>query len=370
MLDTMAKADTMAFTDDNTAALTSFSGDELRWAAVVRKDAQADGQFFYSVATTGVYCRPSCGARLPRRENVAFHVTREAAEAAGFRPCKRCRPDSAPMAAQRAEMVARACRLIEEAEEAPTLEALATAVGISPYHFHRIFKAATGLTPKGYAAAKRANRVRDALSEGGSVTGALYEAGYGSNSRFYAAAPSILGMAPRRYSRGGVGETIRHAVVPCSLGYLLVAATDKGICAMLLGDNEFALTEDLADRFPHAVLEPGDDAFAALVEQAVAAVEAPGTAVNLPLDVRGTAFQQQVWQALRDIPAGTTMSYAELAARVGKPKAVRAVASACAANAIAVVIPCHRALRGDGSLAGYRWGLARKHALLKREGGR
>ncbi len=347
--------------------MTDLSSDDARWVAVSRRDKAADGAFFYSVRTTGVYCRPSCAARLPRRENVAFHENREAAERAGFRPCKRCRPDEAP-GTQQAEAVARACRLIESSDEPPTLEQLAEVAGLSPYHFHRVFKAATGLTPRAYAAAHRNRKVRDELPRSASVTEAIYGAGFGSNGRFYANAGEVLGMAPQAFRSGGRGTTIRFAVGQCSLGAILVAATAKGLCAILMDDEPDALVRDLQDRFPQAELVGGDADFERWVAQVVGFVEAPQLGLDLPLDVRGTAFQQRVWQALREIPPGSTASYAEIAERIGQPQAVRAVAQACAANALAVAIPCHRVVRRDGGLSGYRWGVERKRTLLEREG--
>jgi len=337
------------------------------WSAVERRDRAADGTFVYSVRTTGVYCRPSCAARLPRRENVAFHQTCTDAERAGFRPCKRCRPNASTLAEVHAGAVARACRLIEEAEEAPSLEALARAAGMSRFYFHRVFKAVTGVTPKAYAAGHRGKRVREELSSGESVTEAIYGAGFNSNGRFYAAAPGLLGMTPTQFRSGGRGNVIRFAVGECSLGAILVAATAKGVCAIEFGNDPEMLVRALQDRFPRAQLLGGDKAFERLVAEVVGFVEAPGRGLDLPLDIRGTAFQQQVWKAIRDIPAGSTASYRDLAKRIGAPKAVRAVAQACGANAIAVAIPCHRVVRTDGSTSGYRWGVERKRALLDRE---
>ena len=337
------------------------------WSAVERRDRAADGTFVYSVRTTGVYCRPSCAARLPRRDNVAFHQTCTDAERAGFRPCKRCRPNTSTLAEVHAGAVARACRLIEEAEEAPSLEALARAAGMSRFYFHRVFKAVTGVTPKAYAAGHRGKRVREELSSGESVTEAIYGAGFNSNGRFYAAAPGLLGMTPTQFRSGGSGNVIRFAVGECSLGAILVAATAKGVCAIEFGNDPEMLVRALQDRFPRAQLLGGDKAFERLVAEVVGFVEAPGRGLDLPLDIRGTAFQQQVWKAIRDIPAGSTASYRDLAKRIGAPKAVRAVAQACGANAIAVAIPCHRVVRTDGSTSGYRWGVERKRALLDRE---
>jgi AraC family transcriptional regulator of adaptative response/methylated-DNA-[protein]-cysteine methyltransferase len=338
-----------------------------RWAAVMARDPAFDGTFYYSVASTGVYCRPSCAARRPKRENVRFHATCADAEAAGFRPCKRCKPNAPSLQQERAARVARACRRIEAAAEAPDLTTLAKAAGLSPYHFHRVFKAITGLTPKAYAAACRQVRVRDHLRKSRSVTEAIHESGFGSAGRFYANASKMLGMTPTRYRTGGADAELQFAVGQCSLGAILVAASSKGIAAILIGDDAAALKRDLQDRFPKAKLVRGDEDFAALIVKVIALVEAPGTSLDLPLDIRGTAFQHRVWTALRDIPAGSTATYAEIAQRIGAPKAVRAVASACAANPLAVAIPCHRVVRSDGGLSGYRWGVARKRALLKKE---
>ena len=348
-------------------AVSPFSSDEERWAAVARRDRSADGSFYYSVRTTGVYCRPSCAARLALRENVRFHSSCEEAERAGFRPCKRCRPNEAGLAERRAAVVASACRLIETSEEMPNLEALAESAGVSRFHFHRVFKSVTGLTPKAYAAAHRARRVREELPRSDTVTAAIYGAGFNSGGRFYATATETLGMTPTRFRSGGAGTSIRFAVGECSLGAILVAATDRGVCAILLGDEPDALVRDLEDGFPKAKLIGGDRGFEEWVAKVVGFVEAPALGLDLPLDVRGTAFQQRVWRALREIPAGSTASYSEIAERIGAPKAVRAVAQACASNAIAVAIPCHRVVRNDGALSGYRWGVERKRALLERE---
>jgi AraC family transcriptional regulator of adaptative response/methylated-DNA-[protein]-cysteine methyltransferase len=352
--------------------LTSFQSDDDRWAAVVGRDRHADGAFYYSVRTTGVFCRPSCAARQPRRENVRFHSTCEAAVAAGFRPCKRCRPDEPALGERRAASVEQACRLIEAAEEMPSLDVLAHAAGLSRFHFHRVFKTVTGVTPRAYAAAHRARRVREELSRSGTVTEAIYDAGFNSNGRFYATASDVLGMTPTRFRTGGTGTVIRFALGQCSLGAILVAATARGVCAILLGDEPGALVRDLQERFPNAELIGGDETFEQVVARVVGLVEAPALGLDLPLDVQGTAFQQRVWQALREIPAGTTASYTAVARRIGAPNAVRAVAHACASNAIAVAIPCHRVVRSGGALAGYRWGVERKRVLLEREaaGGR
>jgi AraC family transcriptional regulator of adaptative response/methylated-DNA-[protein]-cysteine methyltransferase len=348
-----------------TAIRAATTTGDPRWAAVVARDPAADGQFFYSVKTTGVYCRPSCASRRARPENVAFHVTAAAAERAGFRPCKRCKPDQP--AAQQAARVARLCRLIESAEHAPSLQTMAKYAGWSPWHLHRVFKTVTGLTPRAYAAAHRAQRVKTGLRNGVTVTEAIYSAGYNSSARFYEQSDAVLGMTPARYRAGGADMAIRFAIGECSLGAILVAASTRGICAILLGDDPDALAHDLQDRFPRAELLGGDVSFERWVAQVVGFVEQPRLGLDLPLDVRGTAFQQRVWQALQKIPAGTTASYSEIAQRIGAPKSVRAVAGACAANALAVAIPCHRVVRTDGGLSGYRWGVARKRALLDRE---
>lgn len=345
----------------------TFTGDDERWAAVRARSHAADGQFYYSVRSTGVYCRPSCPSRTPRRANVGFHASRLDAEAAGFRPCLRCRPLDPPLAERQAAAVGHACRLIDQATEAPDLDTLARACGMSRFHFHRVFKAHTGITPKAYADARRAERLQRELAQAPTVTAAAYDAGFNSSGRFYAASNGVLGMTPRRYRAGGSGEAIHFAVAGCTLGALLVAATARGICALLLGDDPEALVRDLQDRFPNAELVGAEPGFERTVAQVVSFVEAPRIGLDLPLDVRGTAFQQRVWQALRQIPPGRTVSYAELAERLGMPKGARAVASACAANPVAIAIPCHRVVRIGGAISGYRWGVERKRALLELE---
>jgi len=338
-----------------------------RWAAIVARNPAADGQFFYSVKTTGVYCRPSCAARPARPENVRFHLSCEDAERAGFRPCKRCKPNQPPLAEQHAAKVAEICRLIEAAETAPALDELASMAGLSPYHFHRVFKAVTGLTPKAYAVAHRANRMRAELDRSETVTAAIFDAGYNSNARFYEKSDEVLGMTPSSYRAGGANTEIHFAIGECSLGSILVAASVRGVCAVLLGDDPDALARELQDKFPRATLIGGDKGFEQIVAKVVGFVEAPALGLDLPLDVRGTAFQKRVWQALRKIPVGSTASYTDIAKQIGSPSAVRAVAQACAANVLAVAIPCHRVVRNDGALSGYRWGVERKRALLDRE---
>jgi AraC family transcriptional regulator, regulatory protein of adaptative response / methylated-DNA-[protein]-cysteine methyltransferase len=344
-----------------------FGRDEEKWAAVVHRDVRADSVFYYSVRTTGVYCRPSCAARLARRENVRFHATTTEAEAAGFRPCKRCRPNEPPLAARRAEAIAKACRLIEEAEEAPDFDAVAANVGMSRFHFQRVFRAITGLTPKAWAQAHRANRVREQLKRSATVTDAIYEAGFNSSGRFYATTDRMLGMKPTDFREGGSNTEIRFAIGETSLGSVLVAASDKGVCAILFGEDPSSLAEDLQARFPRARLVGGDRAFEKWVAKVVGFVEAPRLGLDLPLDLRGTVFQRRVWKALQEIPIGSTASYSEVAKRVGAPRSARAVAQACAANRLAVAIPCHRVVKSDGGLSGYRWGVERKRALLARE---
>jgi len=340
---------------------------DRRWQSILTRDKEADGSFFYSVKTTGVYCRPSCAARLARPENVAFHETIEHAQAAGFRPCKRCKPDGVSLTEQHKKVIEDVCRFIESSEEEPSLQELANRATMSTYHLHRLFKSITGLTPKAYAQAHRAKRMRDELARGGSVTEAMFEAGFNSSSRFYEKTNSVLGMTPTDFRKGGAQVEIRFAVAECSLGSILVAQSDRGICAILLGDDPDELARDMQDRFPNANFRGGDRDFEKLVAKVVRFVETPGIGLDLPLDVRGTAFQQRVWQALRKVPAGKTVSYSELALLIGSPKAVRAVAGACAANKLAVAVPCHRVVRNDGDISGYRWGVERKRALLKRE---
>jgi AraC family transcriptional regulator of adaptative response/methylated-DNA-[protein]-cysteine methyltransferase len=349
----------------------AYDSDDARWTAVCARDAGADGVFYYAVRSTGVYCRPSCASRPARRANVTFHDAREAAEAAGFRPCLRCRPDLPPLAERQAAAVAAACRLIDaaqlRAEPEPDLETLARACGMSRFHFHRVFRAQTGITPKAWAAARRAERLQRGLAGASSVLDAAFAAGFQSGGRFYAAAADALGMPPARYRGGGAGETIRYALTCCTLGTVLAAATGRGLCAILLGDDEASLERDLHARFPRADVQRAGPDFGATLAQVVVFVDAPHASVALPLDVRGTAFQQRVWEALRAIPPGATVTYAALAAQLGMPQGARAVAGACAANPVAIAIPCHRVLRANSALAGYRWGLERKRLLLARE---
>ncbi|WP_420139276.1 bifunctional DNA-binding transcriptional regulator/O6-methylguanine-DNA methyltransferase Ada [Sphingomonas sp.] len=336
--------------------------DDQRWDAVLRRDRAVDGQFVTGVLSTGIYCRPSCAARHPRRGNVRFFASGAEARAFGLRACLRCRPDD--IAADEAGL-ARALALIAASEEPPALAQLAAVAGYSPYHFHRLFRRATGVTPAAYARGRRAERIERSLKEAATVTNAVYEAGYAAPARFYADAADRLGMTPTRWRDGGRGETIRWGVAETDLGLLLVAATERGICRVAFEPDDSRLQAD----FPNARIEPAGAEFRELLAGAVAYVSEPGRAMTLPLDVRGTAFQQAVWRELSRIPPGQTLSYAALAARAGKPGAARAAGSACGANPVALLIPCHRAQRGDGSLGGYAWGLSIKQELLARERG-
>ena len=333
---------------------------EQAWTAFAARDRNADGRFIVGVRTTGIYCRPSCPARHPKRENVAFYADGEAARAAGLRACLRCLPD----AVSRDRVAVAAALTALAADPALPLAALAAKVGYAPHHFHRLFKRATGTTPAAWARGRRAADAAEALQEEGSVTEAIYAAGYQAPSRFYADAAPRLGMKPSAWARGGAGETIRWTVASTSLGPLLIAASDQGLCRVAFDEDEAAVVR----RFPAATVEPGDAALAALAAEVVAAVESPERDHQLPLDVRGTAFQEAVWRELRRIPAGETRTYAELAAAAGNARAVRAAGSACGANHLAVLVPCHRAQRTDGTLGGYAYGLERKRALLAREG--
>lgn len=358
----MARKDNVS---QKSAALDDADG--ARWAAILARDKSSDGLFFFSVKSTGVYCRPSCPSRRAKRENVAFHATSADAEAAGFRPCKRCRPDEMSLVARRAEIVAAACRALEDSGDVPDLDKLANASGLSRFHFHRIFKEIVGVTPKDYALAHRRNSIRAELQRSTSVTDAIYDAGFNSSARFYANAAQTLGMSPKAFRAGGKNEVLTVAFGRSSLGDILIAASMKGIAAILIGDERDKLTADLKAIFPHAEFVAADSDFENRVAAVVEMVERPKQALDLPLDIRGTAFQQRVWKALRDIPLGATATYTNIAKKIGDPKAVRAVARACATNPLALVVPCHRVVRADGNLAGYRWGVERKRTLIERE---
>lgn len=344
-----------------------YTTDQTRWEALVRRDTLADGAFFYAVKTTGIYCRPGCPSRLPNRENVHFFDTPEQAEEAGFRPCKRCTPSAPSGLEPQRGWVLQACQIIERAKEPPALVELARAVGLSPSHLHRTFKRLVGITPKQYAMEVRRKRVCDNLGQTSSVTDAIQQAGYASSSRFYENDATALGMPPATYQKKGRGARIRYAVGQCDLGWVLIAATEKGLCAIDLGDQEQDLVAGLHDRFSEAEWVTSDTLLETWMERVLALLQAPSDRLDLPLDVQGTAFQRRVWAALRDITPGTTASYAQIAARIGQPQAFRAVAQACASNPVVVAIPCHRVIRSDGGLGGYRCGVERKHALLDRE---
>lgn len=347
--------------------LAATTTSDPRWQSIVAREKDADGKFFYSVGTTGVYCRFSCGARLPRPENVRFHATSADAEKAGFRVCKRCKPTGLSLTTVNTAKIEKVCRLIEQSEEIPSLERLAQYAGISVFHFHRTFKAVTGLTPSAYGAAHRKKRVRATLGKKQSVTDAIYDAGFSSNSRFYESSNEVLGMTPTKFRNGGVDTAIHFAIAECSLGFILVAKSERGVCAVLMGDDPLQLVRDLQDQFPKANLIGDDGDYEDMVAKVIGLIETPSVGLDLPLDIRGTAFQQRVWKASQQIPVGSTASYADIAKSIGMPKAVRAVAQACGANTLAVAIPCHRVIRNDGALSGYRWGVERKRALLDRE---
>lgn len=344
--------------------------DASRWEAVCTRNGEHDGAFVYAVTTTGVYCRPSCPSRRPHRRNVVFFALTREARTAGYRPCRRCRPDE-PSPRQRAALaVEAACRMMEAPDSAPPLRVLAAEAGMSAHHFHRVFKAHTGLTPKAYGDAARMRRVTEELGAGGSPTAAAFASGFGSLSRFYDAAAARLGMLPSALKAGARGEVIVMAQGRCRLGIATVAFTRRGVCAVRLTDDAQAGRDGLAALYRHALLVDGGAEFDGLVAQVIAAINEPAQAAELPLDIRGTAFQERVWAALRAIPIGTTASYSEIAAAIGAPTAHRAVAQACGANRLAVLIPCHRVVRADGRLSGYRWGTERKRALIAVEAAR
>ncbi len=337
------------------------------WRAVENRDASADGRFFYGVRTTGVYCRPGCASRRPLRTNTAFFETTKAAEAAGFRACKRCRPTDGSAASRHLAAIEKACALLRASETVPSLGELADAAAISRFHFHRVFKQITGVTPRDYARSHRLGRLGEKLDAGQPIAASIYASGFGSSSRAYEAAPAGLGMTPGARRRGGSGETIRFVTVETPLGWALVAATERGICMTALGDDRDRLGAALRQRFPAAVVIAEDARLKGWADRIVRFITAPDQNLDLPLDIQGTAFQARVWRALQKIPLGKTASYTEIAAALGQPKAVRAVAQACAANKLALLVPCHRVIRSDGELGGYRWGLDRKRALLARE---
>jgi AraC family transcriptional regulator of adaptative response/methylated-DNA-[protein]-cysteine methyltransferase len=337
------------------------------WDAVTERDRAMDGVFFYAVRTTGVYCRPTCPSRRPRPENVVFFRTRTGAERAGFRPCKRCKPERDSKTDANSEIVEKVCRYIDAHPDGPaTLEALSGAIGLSPFHLHRTFKALTGITPRAYADSRRLESLKAGLREGHSVTRSLYDAGYGSSSRLYERASSQLGMTPSRYRKQGSGVTIRYAIAETPVGRLLLAATPRGICSIQFGDSDTALEGALRREYPQAEIVRTDKQLTGWVRAVRDRIRGENTG-SLPLDIRATAFQRLVWEQLRAIPSGATRSYGEIAKRIGQPRAARAVARACATNPVAVAIPCHRVVREDGALGGYRWGIQRKQKLLALE---
>ena len=337
--------------------------DDARWEAVSRRSPEADGQFVYAVTSTGIYCRPSCPSRRPKRENVRFFATGEAAAAAGFRPCLRCHPDDV---STQQRVVAKVRELLDTLEPAPSLAQLGEAVGMSPYHLQRLFKKATGLSPREYAALQRAERLKAELRQGATVTGALYDAGYGSARAMYDQAHRHLGMSPGAYKRGGQGVTIGYTLFDTPLGRMLLAATASGVCAMRFGSDE-SLLADLQHEFPRSTLVAGGDELEPFVAAVLSYLTGGERRLDLPLDVQATAFQQRVWGALQAIPYGETRSYQQVAKSMGEPKAVRAVARACATNPVALAVPCHRVVRAGGELSGYRWGVERKRRLLDQE---
>lgn len=341
--------------------------DDERWKAVVARDRSAEGQFVLAVHTTGIFCRPGCPARTPKRENVEFFETTADALRAGYRPCKRCKPTGQSISQHQRNVIEEAQRLIESFETRLTLEEIATAVGMSPWHLQRVFKAQTGLSPAQYQRSHRANILRATVSSAPTVTHALHDAGYGSSSQFYAATSEELGMTPSAYRSGGPGQRICYGIVRTWLGYLLVATTDRGICSLQMGESEDEMRERLRVTFPKAELVDDDPAFAETLEQVVRIAEQPSAPTSIAVDAHGTAFQHRVWNALRQIPAGSTRTYSEVAEAIGAPKAVRAVAKACADNPVPLIVPCHRVIGKNGTLTGYRYGIARKQALLERE---
>jgi AraC family transcriptional regulator, regulatory protein of adaptative response / methylated-DNA-[protein]-cysteine methyltransferase len=337
------------------------------WDAVAARDRSMDGVFFYAVMSTGIYCRPSCPSKRPHRENVVFFRAREAAERAGFRACKRCQPDSLNQRHAGAQLVENVCRYIDTHSDDPvTLEALSRALGISPFYLQRTFKAITGITPRAYADSRRLTSLKAGLREGHSVTRSLYDAGYGSSSRLYERASSQLGMTPSRYRKQGSGETIHYTIAPTAIGQMLVAATAQGVCSVQFGEAAATLERELRDEYPKAEIIRSDGKLGEQVK-ALRSVIQGESIVSLPLDIQATAFQRRVWQELKAIPRGTTKSYSKIAADIGHPKAARAVARACAINPVAVAIPCHRVVREDGEIGGYRWGVERKKKLLALE---
>jgi AraC family transcriptional regulator of adaptative response/methylated-DNA-[protein]-cysteine methyltransferase len=346
---------------------SKFNTENARWKAVVDNNSNADGTFYYAVITTGVYCRPSCTSRLPNRANVEYFTTHNDAENAGYRACKRCNPTTDSTALEIEKKIIHACRIIEESEISLKLDEIATRVDLSSYHFHRLFKKIVGVTPKQYALRHQSQRFQKGLKTSPSITDAIYSAGFGSSGSAYDKSQDQLAMKPKDYRKGAVGITITYGLAHCFLGWVIVAATDRGICAIEFGDDPDTLPDQVQIRFPKAQLKKADIGFASLIKEVVAFIKAPEDKFQLPLDIQGTAFQQRVCNVLRQIIPGKTLSYSDVANRIGNPNAVRAVASACASNKLAVVIPCHRVISKDGKVSGYRWGTERKKMLLESE---
>ncbi len=344
-----------------------FNTDDAKWKAVIDNNSTADDTFYYAVMTTGVYCRPSCSSRLPNRANVEYYTTCKEAEIAGYRACKRCNPSANSKTLEIEQKIIRACRIIEESETHLKLEELAARVDLSPYHFHRLFKKFVGVTPKQYASQHQSQRFQKSLKTSPSITDAIYSAGFGSSGSAYDKSQDHIAMKPKDYRKGAIGITITYGLAQCFLGWVIVAATDRGICAIEFGDDPDLLPGQVQTRFPKAQLKKADIGFDSLIKEVVDFIKAPEDTFQLPLDIQGTAFQQKVWNVLRQIKPGKTLSYSDVANRIGNPNAVRAVASACASNKIAVVIPCHRVISKGGKLSGYRWGTERKKMLLDSE---
>ena len=347
--------------------MNPYATDQQRWDALLARDQEADGAFFYGVLTTLIYCRPNCSSKRPNHQNVCFFDTWRQAEKAGFRPCKRCHPRSKSVIDKHADTIIKACRIIDNAEEHIPLKTLAEQLGLSAFHFQRIFKNALGVSPKQYAMQKRLKQVKSKLKKGTRVTDAIYEAGFASSSRFYESAHKNLGMKPSEFRKGAEGIHINYMVAKSDLGWVLIGATERGICTIELGDSPDLLTRRLHNNFPKAVITENDAELNQWVQQILSHLKNPHRKLNLPLDIQGTAFQRQVWQTLREVPFGATTTYAEIAEKIGKPKAVRAVAGACASNKIAIAVPCHRVVRKNGGLGGYRWGNEKKRLILERE---
>lgn len=341
--------------------------DDQRWRQVVERDRSAEDRFVLGVTTTGIFCRPGCPARTPKREHVEFFPDAGSALRAGYRPCKRCRPLGLSIQDETLGKIQRACRIIDDSDRAPTLDELAAAVHLSPYHFHRTFKSVMGLTPKQYADLGRQERIRRRLRAGGTVTDAIFDAGFSSSGQYYARHARRLGMHPSTYQKGGRGAHITWVTVPSTLGLMLLAETRQGLCFLQFGDDEASLLDELKREYPFATIDAGDRSLADRATTIAGAMNDPATLPALPIDVAGTDLQLRVWAALRDIPSGSTMTYGEMAQKVGAPNAIRAVASACAKNPVAVLVPCHRVVRSNGDLAGYRSGIERKRQLLERE---